>query len=95
MSYTDDLNYQTLLLIQAAHGDEKAGAAAYEAAWDSGVDPIHIAQHMASILRPMMPLEKVEEMLAVAAAASAAGFPESPEGPPYESPRGRIRRRKD
>ncbi|MFK4759661.1 hypothetical protein ACI3KS_01865 [Microbacterium sp. ZW T5_45] len=92
MSYGDDLKYQALLLIQAAHShDASVGAAAYEAAWDSGVDPIHIAQYFASILAQGTPLARVEEELAIAAAAVAADFPDQGELK-YPSPRGKFRK---
>ena len=94
MSYIDDLNYQRWLLLKAAKSDEPTvGAAAYEAAWGSGVDPIHIAQYLAAMVAPLIPDDKLEEELTVAAAAVAAKFPES--GPPiYETPRGKVRRTK-
>ncbi|AZS48388.1 hypothetical protein [Microbacterium oxydans] len=92
MSYIDDLNYQTLLLLSAAHvDDEAAAAAAYEAVWDSEVDPIHIAMNMAQLLKQWVSTEMLEQMLPVAAAAAAAGFADEGELK-YPSPRGKIRK---
>jgi hypothetical protein len=60
-TYNDRLMLQALQLVDAATKDEKAGAAAYEAAWEAtrgkdGLDPIHISQQLASMLVSMLQL---------------------------------------
>lgn len=95
MSYADDLKYQALLLIAASRGDQEAGARAYETAWDSQVDPIHIAQYLAATLGSMgFPEEQLDAELAVAAAAAAATVSEPDSEPLFLSPRGRVRKPK-
>lgn len=91
MAYMDDLKYQALLLVAASRGDEQVGARAYEAAWDSQVDPIHIAQLLARMVGSVVPAEKIDEELVVAAAAAAVSEPE-PADPVFLSPRGKIRK---
>lgn len=84
--YRDRLAIEALRLIQAASGDEAAGAAAYRAAWNAtrrfgggpGLDPIHIAQYLASMIAQavhVLPFEarevierQIEEIRLIAAA---------------------------